>query len=601
MKQFLLTMAGVFAGLVLFFVLIPFLVIGSIVGAASKPKDTTPAQAVLELDLRGGLTDQVPHNPFAAFSGPGMSVISVIETLRHAEDDDKVKAIFVRLPEGGMAPAAADELRLAFLHFRKAGKPVWAHSQGLYPSGVITSTYMLGAATDALWMQPDSSFQAVGIASEDMFFKRFFDKYGVKAEYEQRMEYKNAVNPYLYSDYTPAHRESALSWMGSVYRTGVLTAAIDRKKEPVAFVRTIEAGPYSAEDAAAKGLIDRVGQVREASDALITRVGGKAELMDFSDYMGSALRLDRAVGAGKPVIAVIGAEGPIMTGRSGGGNPFSGDDTVWSDDISDAFYDAIKDKDVKAIVFRVSSPGGSDTASEQILAAVKAAKKAGKPVVVSMGTYAASGGYWISSQANEIVAQPTTLTGSIGVYGGKFALGDALARFGIDVRTTAVGGEYASTFGTAGAFTPDQRAAFSKWMDHIYDGFVARVSEGRKLPADRVREIAKGRVWTGVQARQLHLVDQLGGYYDAIDRAKALAGIKGEVRIKHMAEGGSPFEAFSRMFGVSSTSIRTLAAAGWVMGDPRASALLDEMAAARLRATPSGAAVLAPTPIHDGR
>jgi protease-4 len=600
MKQFLLTMAGVFAGLVLFFVLIPFLVIGSLVGAASKPKDTTPAQAVLELDLRGGMTDQDPQNPFAAFGGSGLSVVSVVEAMRHAEDDDKVKAVFVRLPEGGMAPAAADELRLAFLHFRKAGKPVWAHSQGLYPSGAVISTYMLGASTDALWMQPDSSFQAVGMASEDMFFKRFFDKYGVKADYEQRMEYKNAVNPYLYSDYTPAHRESATSWMGSIYRTGVLTAAIDRKKEPIAFVRLVEAGPYSAEEAASKGLIDRVGQVREATDALIARVGGKAELEDFVDYMNHVTRAERTRSGlgGKPAIAVIGAEGPIMTGRGGGGNPFAGEDTVWSDDVSDAFYEAIEDKAVKAIVFRVSSPGGSDTASEQILAAVMAARKAGKPVVVSMGTYAASGGYWISSQANEIVAQPTTLTGSIGVYGGKFALGEALARFGIDVRSTAVGGEYASTFGTSGSFTPTQRQAFARWMDHIYDGFIDRVSQGRKLPADRVREIAKGRVWTGVQARQLHLVDQLGGYYDAIDRAKALAKITGEVRIKHIGAAGSPFEAFERMFGISSASLRTLAAAGWVMGDPRASAVLDQMATARLRAAPSGAAVLAPTPVH---
>jgi protease-4 len=527
-------------------------------------------------------------------------VISVIETLRHAETDDKVKGVFVRLPEGGMAPAAADELRLAFLHFRKAGKPIWAHSQGLYPSGVVTSTYMLGAAADQLWMQPDSSFQATGLANENMFFKRFFDKYGIRAEYEQRMEYKNAVNPYLFSDYTPAHRESETAWMTSVYRTALLTAAIDRKKEAIAFVRTIEAGPYSAEEAAAKGLIDHVGQVREASDALIKAAGRKAELADFGDYMRQTVRTARATGAigGKPAIAVIGAEGPIMTGAGGGGNPFSGDETVWSDEVSDAFYEAIDDKDVKAIVFRVSSPGGSDTASEQILAAVKAARKAGKPVVVSMGTYAASGGYWISSQANEIVAQPTTLTGSIGVYGGKFALGEALSRFGIDMRTTSVGGDYAGAFGAAEGFNPTQRAAFSRWMDHIYDGFVTRVAEGRQLPPDRVRELAKGRVWTGVQARQLKLVDQLGGFYDAVDRAKALAGIKGEVRIKMMDAPASPFEAFEQLFGVSSTSVRTMAAAGWVMGDPRASAILDEMAAARLRASPSGAAVLAPTPVH---
>jgi protease-4 len=597
MKQFLLTMAGVFAGLLVFFVVIPFLLIMSIV-ASAQPKDTTPSAAVLQLDLRDGLTDQDPHNPFAMFGGSGMSVISVIEALKHAQTDDKVKGVFVRLPEGGMAPAAADELRQAFLSFRQAGKPIWAHSQGLYPSGVVSSTYMLGAATDQLWMQPDSAFQATGFAVEDMFFKRLFEKYGVKAEFEQRREYKNAVNPYLFDNYTAAHKEAELSWMTSIYRTAVLTAATDRKKEPIAFARVFEAGPYSAEEAKAKGLIDGVGQVRETSDALLAKVGKKAKLADFADYMATVRReaTTGSVMGGKPAIAVIGAEGPIMTGTSGGGNPFGGEETVWSDDVAEAFYTAIEDKDVKAIVFRVSSPGGSDTASEQILAAVRAAKKAGKPVVVSMGTYAASGGYWISSDASSIIAQPTTLTGSIGVYGGKFVLGDALGRFGVDVRQTAVGGEYASAFGTGEAFNPDQRAAFAGWMDRIYEGFVKRVSEGRKIPAAQVRELAKGRVWTGVQARQLKLVDQIGGYYDAIDKAKALANLKGDVRIKHIGGAGSPFEAFEQMFGVSSTSLRTLAAAGWVMGDPRAEAILDEMATARLRER--GATVLAPTPIH---
>lgn len=600
MKQFFLTMAAVFAGLLVFFIVVPFLVITMLVGAASKPQDGTPAHAVLELDLRQGLTDQDPQNPFAMLGGSGMSVLSVSRALRHAETDDRVKAIFVRLPEGGMPPAAADELRQAFLHFRASGKPIWAHSQGLYPSGVVTSTYMLGAAANQIWMQPGSAFQATGFASEDIFFKRFFDKYGVKADFEQRQEYKNAVNPYLYSDYTPAHRESSLSWMGSIYRTAVLTAARDRKKEPLSFVHVFEAGPYSAEDARAKGLIDRIGQVREASDALIAATDKKAELADFQDYMAHVASLEGAAGAlgGKPAIAVIGAEGPIMTGRGGGGNPFSADETVWSDDVADAFYEAIADKDVKAIVFRVSSPGGSDTASEQILAAVRAARAANKPVVVSMGTYAASGGYWISSQANEIVSQPTTLTGSIGVYGGKFALGEALSRFGIDIRQTAVGGDYASAFNSADGFDQGQRAAFAGWMDRIYEGFVARVAEGRKLPPARVREIAKGRVWTGVQARQLGLVDRIGGFYDAVDRAKALAGVTGETRLKFVGAAHSPFEALGRMFGVSSGSARSLAAAAWVMGDPRAEAIMDELAAARLRATPSGAAVLAPTPVH---
>ena len=594
MKQFFLTVAGVFVGLLLFVVGVPFLLIVMAAGAA-RPTPT-PAHAVLQLDLREGLSDQAPKNPFASLSGSGDSVMSIIETLRRAEKDDKVRAILVRLPEGGVAPAAADELRLAFKHFREVGnKPIYAHSQGLYPSGMVTSTYMLGASASELWMQPDSSFQAVGVSSESMFFKRFFDKYGVKAEYEQRYEYKNAVNPYLYSDYTPAHRESTLSWMGSVYRTALVSAAVDRKRDPVQLTRTLEDGPYSAQEAQAKGLIDKVGQVSDIQAFALGKAGKGAKLIDFDDYASRSK--PPAVKTG-PAIAVIGAEGAIVTGTGGGGSPFGGDSNVYSDDVAQAFRNATEDKDVKAIVFRVSSPGGSDTASEQILAAMKAARAAGKPVVVSMGTYAASGGYWISSQADSIVAQPSTLTGSIGVFGGKFALGEALARFGVDTKDLHVGGDYAQAFGTAEGFTPEQRAKFAGWMDRIYDGFILRVAEGRKLPAARVREIAKGRVWTGEQAKQLGLVDELGGFYQAVDKAKALAKLSGDVRLKRMDAGQSPFEAFEKLLGVSETSMKTLAAAAWVLGDPRSQAILDEMAHARLRAAPGGASVLADTPVR---
>ncbi|MBO9543398.1 signal peptide peptidase SppA [Caulobacter sp.] len=594
MKQFFLTVAGVFVGLLLFVVGVPFLLIVMAAGAA-RPAPV-PTHTVLQLDLRDSLTDQEPKSPFAAFGGGGDSVMSIIETLRRAEKDDKVESVLVRLPEGGVAPAAADELRLAFKHFREVGKkPIYAHSQGLYPSGMVTSTYMLGAATSEFWMQPDSSFQAVGVSSEAMFFKRFFDKYGVKAEYEQRYEYKNAVNPYLYSDYTPAHRESTLSWMGSVYRTALTSAAVDRKRDPALLIKTLEDGPYSAQEAQAKGLIDKVGQVSDIQAFALDKAGKGAKLVDFDDYASRSKPTPVKTG---PAIAVIGAEGAIVTGAGGGGSPFGGDSNVYSDEVAKAFKDAADDKDVKAIVFRVSSPGGSDTASEQILAAMKSAKAAGKPVVVSMGTYAASGGYWISSQADSIVAEPSTLTGSIGVYGGKFAIGDALARFGVDTKDLHVGGDYSQAFGSAEGFTPDQRAKFAGWMDRIYAGFISRVAEGRKLPPERVREIAKGRVWTGEQAKQLGLVDQLGGFYDAVDKARSLAKLKDDVRLKRMDGAPSPFEAFERFLGVSETSAKTLAAAAWVMGDPRSQAILDEMAKARLRAAPGGASVLADTPVR---
>jgi protease-4 len=515
--------------------------------------------------------------------------MSVVQTLHAAQTDNRVRGLLIRLPEGGLPPAAADELRQAVKAFRRSGKPVIAHSQGLYPSGASVSTYMLGAAASELWMQSGASLQSVGMASDDVFLKRFFDKYGVTADYQQRYEYKNAVNTFLYDDYTPAHREATLSWMGSVYDSALAAAAADRKVDAAKLRAALEAGPYLAEDARARGLIDQVGQPRDAERELLRRAGQGARLVEFDDYHPDK----RATGA--DAIAVINAEGAIVTGTGDGGlNQSQG---VYSDDVAKAFYDAARDRRVKAIVFRVSSPGGSDTASEQILAGVRAAKAAGKPVVVSMGTYAASGGYWISSQASRIVAQPTTLTGSIGVYGGKFAFGEALSRFGVDLRSLSVGGDFAGAYGPEQPFTPAQKAAFAGWMDRIYAGFVARVAAGRGLPPERVREIAKGRVWTGAQARELKLVDQIGGFYDAVASAKQLAGLKPDaaVELKTLPARKSAIDVLEDALGVSATGAKTLAAIGWVMADPRAEAILDQAARARLGA--SGSTVLAPTPL----
>jgi protease-4 len=593
MKQFLITAAGVFAGLLIFMIGVPFVLISMIASAAGPAP--LPSKAVLELDLRDPLTDQSPQSALAGLARRGHSAMTILEGLRRAEKDDRVKAILVRLPEGGVEPGLADELRLGIKHFRASGKPVIAHSQGLYPSGFVTATYMMGASSGELWMQPGASFQVTGLANEDLFFKRAFDRYGVKADYEQRYEYKNAVNGYLFDDYTPAHREAELSWLGSIYTTDIAAVAADRKLDPAALKTSLEAGPYLAEDALGLHLIDHVGQVHEAQAELMKRAGDGAQMVDFEDYAHG--RPPRGTVGTGPAIAVIEAEGDIVDGKDEGGNPFlRGGSTIYADDTADAFYAAIKAKDVKAIVLRLNSPGGSDTASEEILAAIRAAKAAGKPVVVSMGTYGASGGYWISSEASAIIAEPSTLTGSIGVFGGKFALGPALARFGVDVRQLGVGSDYAAAFGMGKEFTPTQRAAFAHWMDRIYDNFVQRVAAGRKLSPDRVREIAKGHVWTGVQAKELGLVDEIGGFYDAVAKAKVLAKISGEARLKRMSPSSSAFESVQKMLGVSASSAKTLAAAAWVFGDPRAQSIMDELAQSRLRS--QGAMVLAPTRVH---
>ncbi|MBX3477602.1 MAG: signal peptide peptidase SppA [Brevundimonas sp.] len=591
MKQFFLTLLGVFAGLILFVIVVPIVLIMAAAGASSKP--ATPANAVLELDLRGGLTDQAPSNPFASFGGSGLSVIQVVDTLAQAEKDAHVKVLLVRLPEAGMTPAAADEVRQAIRRFRAAGKPVIAHSQGFQPVGAVVSSYMVGASASELWMQNTASFQATGFSADEVFLGRAFDKYGVRAEFEQRYEYKNAVNIYTQSDFTEPHREAMRAWMTSIYDSALASAAQDRKTTAAALKATIEVGPYTADQALERKLIDRIGQVEEAEAEAKRRAGRNADIVAFGDY--ATARGERA-GSGRSAIAIVGGEGAIMTGRGVGADPFGSGSSIRSDDTAEALYDAIKDKDVKAIVFRVSSPGGSPEASEQILAAVRAAKAAGKPVVVSMGAYAASGGYWISSEANEIVAQPSTLTGSIGVFGGKFVLANALGRFGVDMRGLSIGGDYADAFSPGQSWTPEQRRAFSASMDRTYDEFVARVSTGRRIPAARVREIARGRVWTGAQAKALGLVDHLGGLEEAIGRARALANIPEteSVRFKRYPKALSPWEALSQAFGVQSEAARALVMLGAVTRDPTAQAALRQVQADRARG--QGATVLADQP-----
>jgi protease-4 len=590
MKQFLITIAGVFVGLALFFIGVPMLFIAWAT-AVTRPTPVA-SHSVLVLDLREGLTDQPDQNPLTALSGKTGSVLGVEEALRAASRDDRIGGLLVRLPEGGLAPASADELRLALKRFRAAGKPILAHGQGLYADEMALSTYEVAAATGDIWLQPSSSFQATGLSRQDIFFKGFFDRHGIQPDYQQRYQYKTAINPFLYDDYTPAQREEELSWMGSVYDVALADVAADRGLAVGRLKSLVEAGPYAAAAAQANGLVDHLGQVKDAENAILAKAGAGAKLVDFDDYAAQA---DRAPGiaGGLPTVAVISVEGDIVTGKAGrGSSPFSGGSAIHSDDVQQAFQAAIDDSEVKAIVFRISSPGGSDTASEQILSAVRAAKAAGKPVVVSMGTYAASGGYWIASQASEIVSEPTTLTGSIGVFGGKFALGQALAKFGVDMRGVKVGGDWADAFSPQAPMSATQRAAFSNWMDGIYQGFVSRVAQGRRLSEARVQEIAKGRVWTGAQGLGLGLVDRLGGFYDAVDEAKRLARITGQARLRDFTAQPSPLEALRRMFSGASDGAHIASTLAGLAADPTARALTGAVDEARLRA--EGATVLAP-------
>jgi protease IV len=565
-KQFLITVAGVLVGLILFLVVAPIVLVSSLANSA-RDAQKPAGEVVLTLDLREGMGDQPSQAPLAGFGGANLSTIEVVRKLSAASGDKAVKGLLIRANTTGMAPAQSEEIRGAIADLRKAGKFVIAHVQNDTLETSI-SGYAATAGADEVWLHETGGMMPMGIASEGLFLGGFFQKYKMQPQFEQREEFKNAVNGYTERGYTKAHREATTAMIGSIYDTFIASIAADRKLTPEAVKAAIEATPYTGKKAIELKLADKLGRPEDAEAAALEKAGKGAELLELSDY--------KPAKKDGPVIALIGGEGAIMTGP-GNDDPFSSESVMSSDEIAAAFKDAVADDDVKAIVFRVSSPGGSPVASDQILHAVEQAKAKGKPVVVSMGEYAASGGYYVSAGADAIVALPTTLTGSIGIFGGKIVIRDALDSYlAISPDEIKVGSPYTNMFTAARPFSNAERTAFAAMIDEGYADFKGKVAAGRKMPIEKVNEIAKGRVWTGAQAKANGLVDELGGLNVAIARAKALAAIKADhVQLRLYPERKSPIEEVRELLGVSGEAARAAIVLGKVMGDERVSRALD--------------------------
>lgn len=524
MRQFFITVAGTIAGIFGFFVLliVIFMFFGLLASLGSINQKTP--DRVLTMDLRQPFIDHSVGE--SLFGGNPKSVVDTVYALHRAKDDDSVKGVFIRAENFGMAPASAEELRLALLDFKESGKFVIAHAQGF--EGTSLMSYQAVSAADEIWMQDTTGFAVSGMRSETEFLGGVMEKFDADPEFFQFHEYKNAVNSYTEKDFTPAHREATTSYLTSIFDNAVAQIAEDREMSVASITDVLMTSPHSAEDAMAAGMVDKLGQLAEAKDYVRKKTGNdKIAFLSLSDYGPGTTK-------GESTIAFIGGQGAVLPGQSSGGSLFGGGISMGGDTVSDGFDAALKDKKVKAIVFRVSSPGGSPAASDQILAAADRARDAGKPVVISMGQYAASGGYYVAAHADHIVALPQTITGSIGVFGGKVALEGTFAKVGYNIEGITVGGEFAGAYSADTPFSPSQSEAYRGQLQDIYDDFTQRVANGRDLPLERVQEIAKGRVWTGAQAKEIGLVDELGGIMTAINAAKELAEIDADedVRIK---------------------------------------------------------------------
>ncbi len=512
----------------------------ALTGSLARLARQRTAPLILELDLTDGVIETRPPDPVGAVMARHQPVIGdIVAALRLAADDRRVRALVAKVGGRPIGLGIVQELREAVRRFAATGKPAvaWAETFGEHTEGSIP--YYLATAFTTIYLQPSGGLGLTGLAVERRFLRGALDRLGVTMQVGARHEYKSAAEQFTERGFSGPAREATERVAESVTRQIAEAIAERASVSRDEATRLILQGPYLADQALAARLVDALGYRDEVYAAVRKQVAGagpaadgagsagpdRPELLYLGRYLRSRELANRArqlAGPRQRVVAVIRAVGAIRRGRSGRSPVFG--TAMGSDSITAALRSAAADPRVGAIVLRVNSPGGSYVASDAIWREVVRARAAGKPVVVSMSDVAASGGYFISMAADAIVAQPGTVTGSIGVILGKPVLGEMLGRAGITT-DSVVTGRHAAMFSVAQPFTDEEWALVNQWLDSIYADFTGKVAAGRGLPAERVHEIARGRIWIGEDAREHGLVDELGGLEEAASIARRRAGL----------------------------------------------------------------------------
>ncbi|HEX6730911.1 MAG TPA: signal peptide peptidase SppA [Pyrinomonadaceae bacterium] len=523
-KKTLLIITGVLA--VLVFVVL--LGIAMIVATFRKGEPSIRDNSVLALRVAGTLPDYSPDDPFKKFfGGPDQSLTGLVMQFKKAKADKRIKAILLDINLSGIGWGKAEEIRDAIKDFRGSGKPVYAFMElGL------NKEYYIATACDKIYVPPPGELFVNGLAADVMFFRGSLDKLGIYPDIYQIGKYKSAGDMFTQKQMTDAHREYINSLLDDLFIRYVNTIAEARKKTPEEIRTLIDNAPYNGPKAKEVGLIDEVAYRDEVEKQIKASLGYK-ETDEFTPVRGEYRDVSpESLGLNKGErMAVIYATGDIGSGRSE--NSPSGDQSIGSDTLSKAVTDAANDKSIKAIVIRVDSPGGSGLASDIIWHAVENANQK-KPVVVSMGDVAASGGYYISASAAKIVAQPSTITGSIGVVAGKPVMKGFYDWLGIS-NEYVLRGKTAGMFRETEKFSDEERVKFEEWIKTTYyQDFVPKVAKGRKKDVQYIDSVGQGRVWTGGQAKERGLVDEFGGLDRAIEVAKELAKIPADKGVQRV-------------------------------------------------------------------
>jgi len=520
---------------------------------------------VLEVDWATVPPETLSSSPLqvaaAGFSKP-LTLRQTVSALDRAGRDDRVTGLVARVQPTMVALAVLQELREAVLAFRATGKRAVAWAETFPGNG----SYYLASAFDRVLLQPAGGVGLVGVAASASFLGETLPWIGLEPDFAQRHEYKNAVNVFTETGFTEPHREATERLLESQLEQLVAGIAEGRGLDPVRVRSLADDGPFEAEAALAAGLVDALAFRDEVMEEA---KGADGSLL----YLARFAKRAKPKGLKKaPRVAVLEITGAIAPGRNGVKPGLPPGPGTGSDTATAAIRDAVADDKVKAIILRVDSPGGAVGASEAIWREARQAQAAGKPVVASFGGVAASGGYYVAMGADRIVASPGTITGSIGVFSGKFVTTGLRQRARVATDVLRLNPN-ADMYGTQAPFTPQQRAKLDASLDKVYDTFTTRVAEGRRLAVDAVDAVARGRVWTGADAAERGLVDVLGGLATALSEAKRLAGLDpGELVAVATFPKAGPLDRFRPKESSDPAGARILGWLGWALF-----AALDEL------------------------
>ncbi len=484
------------------------------------------APLLLELDLTQPMLEERPSDPLGRLQARRRPVLpDVLQALHDAATDPKVCGLIAKVGARRMGFAQVQDVRAAVAAFRAAGKPTLAWSETFGELTVATLPYYLAAGFDEIRLQPSGELGLVGVSAGSLFLAEALDRIGVKRQFGTRYEYKSAANIFLERSFTGPQREATGRIVNSLFEQVVDGIASGRRLDEQVVRELIDRAPLLAPEAQETKLVDHLGYRDEVYAGTLARTSPEPQLLFVHRYRRQQplmRRLGRVVNRRREVVALVTGIGTIRLGRSAHGPVPAA--AMGADTVSAALRAAGKDERVKAVVFRVNSPGGSYVASDVIWREVKRLKDSGKPVVVSMGDVAGSGGYFISAPADVIVAEPGTFTGSIGVLGGKLSFAELLSQLGIG-HDEVSDGRHARMMTVLDEYTDEEYQQLSNWLDRIYDDFVGKVAAGRAMAVEAVDEVARGRVWTGADARERGLVDELGDLHHAAAVARSRSGL----------------------------------------------------------------------------